>query len=502
MIKIISLILLILLPSFTYAGSPTITLSAIHQAIPRLEAYSLQCMQKTHIPGLAIAIVYGDQVVYLKALGVRKVGSNEPVNADTVFQLASLSKPLTSTVIANVVGMKKVSWDSQVNMLDPGFELSSPWVTRYLTIRDLLSHRSGLPDHAGDLLEDLGFGRDEILFRLRYLPLTDFRTQYAYTNFGFSEAAYSVAKSLNISFDQLVDQRLLKPLGMKTTFTRYQDFLNYPNRASLHFIVDGQAKPLYLRNADAQAPAGGFSSSMKDYVKWMVMMLNQGRYRDKQIVDANPLNETQSPVIVIHQMKDDILFYGLGWNVKFDHHGQKILSHSGAFYLGAGTNVVLVPSQKIGIAVFSNASPTGVPEAITATFLGLLNLNKNNTQQDWLKLFHDVFQKMSEQVTFLPQPKTKSTSLELSAYVGSYKNDYFGELKISQNQNTLWLTVGPKNRQFKLAHFNRDTFTLQTEGENSTGVTPVIFSIDSNGMAESVYIKAYDEGSYGLFKRM
>ncbi len=502
MIKIISLILLILLPSFTYAGSPTITLSAIHQAIPRLEAYSLQCMQKTHIPGLAIAIVYGDQVVYLKAFGVRKVGSNEPVNADTVFQLASLSKPLTSTVIANVVGMKKVSWDSQVNMLDPSFELSSPWVTRYLTIRDLLSHRSGLPDHAGDLLEDLGFGRDEILFRLRYLPLTDFRTQYAYTNFGFSEAAYSVAKSLNISFDQLVDQQLLKPLGMKTTFTRYQDFLNHPNHATLHLIVDRQAKPLYLRNADAQAPAGGFSSSMKDYAKWMIVQLNQGRYQGKQIVAAGPLSETQLPIIIANRMRDEVQFYGLGWNVKFNQQGEKVLSHSGAFFLGARTNVILIPSQKIGIAVFANAFPTGVPEAIAFTFLDLLNLNTNKVQQDWLKLFDGIFQQMSQKTTALSPPKVKFPPLDLSAYIGSYKNDYFGKLKISQNQNTLWLTVGPKNRQFKLAHFNRDTFTLQTEGENSTGVTPVIFSIDSNGMAESVYIKAYDEGSYGLFKRM
>jgi CubicO group peptidase (beta-lactamase class C family) len=150
-------------------------------------------MTTSGIPGMAIAVVHGGKTLYAKGFGVRDVRSPEKVDADTVFQLASLSKPIAATVVAHQVGIRDLTWDAPIVAHLPWFALSDPAVTGMLTVADLFAHRSGLPDHAGDLLEDLGYGRRAVLERLRFLPLAPFRTSYAYTNFGVTAAAEAVA---------------------------------------------------------------------------------------------------------------------------------------------------------------------------------------------------------------------------------------------------------------------------------------------------------------------
>jgi CubicO group peptidase (beta-lactamase class C family) len=180
-----------------------------------LEQLAKDTLHKTGVPGMAIAVVYHDEVLYLKGFGVRKAGENQPVDADTVFQLASVSKPIASTIVAGVVGDGVVSWDDPISKHDPDFQMDNSYVTREVTLRDMFSHRSGLPDHAGDLLEDLGFDRATILSRLRYLPTADhFRATYAYTNFGLTEAAVAAAKAAGKSWEDLAVQKLYQPLGM------------------------------------------------------------------------------------------------------------------------------------------------------------------------------------------------------------------------------------------------------------------------------------------------
>jgi CubicO group peptidase (beta-lactamase class C family) len=170
-------------------------------------------LKKGAVPGLAIAVVFQDKVVYAADFGLRDVNTQEPVNADTVFQLASLSKPVGSTVVAELVGEGKISWDSRISDLDTEFAMYDPWITREITTRDFYAHRSGLPDHTGDLLEDLGFTRGEILHRLRYQkPDSSFRLHYAYTNFGITEAAVAAAKAYNIAWEDASEQKLYRPL--------------------------------------------------------------------------------------------------------------------------------------------------------------------------------------------------------------------------------------------------------------------------------------------------
>ena len=191
------------------ARADDITAAQIEQALPQLDELVRDGMARTGVPGVAIAIVHGDETVLLKGYGVREVGKDLAVDPDTVFPLASLSKPIASTVIATLVSDGIVKWDDPIVDHDPAFELMDPWVTRAVTLRDMFAHRSGLPDHAGDHLEDIGYSRDQVLYRLRYVELEGpFRASYAYTNFGLTEAAIAAAKAAGKSWEELSEERL------------------------------------------------------------------------------------------------------------------------------------------------------------------------------------------------------------------------------------------------------------------------------------------------------
>ena len=256
----------------------------IDRAVAGLDAIADEIMRRSGIPGLAIAVVKGGQTVYAKGFGVRKVGDAAPVDADTVFQIASLSKSLAGSVVAHEVGAGVVAWDTPVVTHLPWFALNDPWVTQHVTIADLFSHRSGLPDHAGDNLEDFGFDRRAVLERLRLLPLDSFRNHYAYTNFGLTAAAESVAAAAGKSWEDLAETVLYRPLGMSSTSSRFADFEKRPDRAFGHVKVGDAYQPKYQRQPDAQSPAGGVSSSVNDLARWMTMVLAKGEYGGQRII--------------------------------------------------------------------------------------------------------------------------------------------------------------------------------------------------------------------------
>ena len=281
--------LLILAAPFCVAApeKPQITSEQVTHAVQELEKLAQKQIDQNALPGLAIAVVFQDKVVYAKGFGVRDVITKALVDADTVFQLASVSKPIGSTVVAELVGEGKISWDSKLNALDPTFEMFDPWVTRQITVRDMYAHRSGLPDHAGDLLEDIGFTRAEILFRLRYQhPDSSFRSHYAYTNFGMTEGAVAAVKPYQLEWEEACAQKLYKPLGMTSTSSRYADFIARQNKALGHVLVDGKWVQKFKRDPDAQSPTGGVSSSVNDVAKWIRLQLANGKFDGKQIVSS------------------------------------------------------------------------------------------------------------------------------------------------------------------------------------------------------------------------
>jgi CubicO group peptidase (beta-lactamase class C family) len=473
----------------------------IERAIAELDRLVNHQMARTGVPGLAVAVVRGTRTVYAKGFGTRQLGTREAVDADTVFQLASLSKPIGASVVAREVGRgSNVSWDTTVRTHLPWFTLSDPNVSAAVTIGDLYAHRSGLPDHAGDRLEDMGYDQSEILHRLRYLPLHPFRRSYAYTNFGLTAAAESVAAAARMDWASLSEQAIYQPLGMTRTSSRYADFATRSNRAAGHvkrgdrWVVGPGTMP------DAQAPAGGVSSSVNDVAKWLAMMLGQGMFNGRRIVDAAALNAAVSEQMQTSPPGDGrpASYYGYGFNVGLTAAGRPSYSHSGAFALGAATNFVAVPSTGLAIVALSNGYPIGVPETVTAQFFDLVQFG--SIQRDWAALYEGALLPMLKPEGSLvgaTPPSAPFPPRALSAYTGTWRNDYYGPLQVSEQDGALSLAIGPVPRVMPLRHWDGDVFTFTLYNENAAPGTISKASF----LSDRVTLEYYDEEGMGTFTR-
>ncbi len=446
--------------------------NAVDNAVAKLDGLISDLMTSSGIPGMAVAVVHGGKTLYAKGFGVREAGKPERVDADTVFQLASLSKPIAATVVAHQVGARAVSgWDTPIQAHLPWFALSDPDVSRMLTVADLFAHRSGLPDHAGDLLEDLGYGRREVLARLRYLPLASFRTSYAYTNFGVTAAAEAVAAAAGRPWEDLSDEVIYRPLGMASTSSRFTDYQGRPNKAVGHVRVDGRYQARYTRDADAQSPAGGVSASVNDMTHWLAMMLAGGTYEGATVVEPTALLPALTPQMVSNPPSQPDMrsgFYGYGFNIGTSSAARMQFSHSGAFELGAATNFVMIPSADVAIVALTNAVPIGVPETLTAEFADLVQFGQ--VREDWRTLYAHAFEGMDRpfgELAGKPAPATSPPPRSLPSYVGTYANDYWGPAVVTDAGGTLTLTLGPKRQAFPLKHWDGEVFTFDVTSENA-----------------------------------
>jgi CubicO group peptidase (beta-lactamase class C family) len=478
----------------------------VETAAENLLANARKELKDTGIPGMALAVIFEDKVLLAEGLGVREVGTDRAVDTNTVFQMASVSKPIGSTVVAALVGQGVIGWDARIADLDPSFAMPDPWVTKEIQIRDMYSHRSGLPSHAGDLLEDMGYSREEILHRLRFQPPEgSFRAHYAYTNFGLTAAAGAAAKAAGKDWATLSEDLLYKPLGMTSTSSRFSDFEKHPNHALGHELVEGKWGHRTQRQPDAQSPAGGVSSSVNDLIKWMQLQLNGGKFEGKVLIEATALEETHRPQVLTGSRKDTGLptFYGLGWDTRHDEAGRLRLSHSGAFSLGAATYVALLPEQKLGIVILSNGAPIGVPEGLGNTFLD--EAITGSASQDWMKVFKSIFAKMAEEErSQLPKnpPKNATPPASPDTYQGTYASEFFGPVEVTTTDSGLTLALGPKPHLHPLTPWNRDTFTYEPVGENANGPSAVTFSLGPNGKADRMTIENLDAHGLGTFLRI
>lgn len=489
-------------PPAAAAGSGEITAAGVQRALAALPAIIAKNMKKTGVPGMAIAVVYDGKVRYLKGFGTRQVGRVGAVTADTVFALASVSKPLSSTVVAATLSKKlsKAGWDDPVASFLPGFTLADPWVGEHVTVADLFSHRSGLPDHAGDLLEDLGYTGEEVIAKLAQFPLSRFRDNYEYTNYGLTAAAEAVAASTGRSWPALAKRVLFDPLGMNSSSFTFTDLQKGPNWAALHRKEKGSWTPVLSGNYDGQAPAGGGISSVRDLATWLTMMLAEGT----PVTGPEQLQRVWLP----HQVKpglpkigDPASFYGHGWNVNYEPTGELRLGHSGGFGRGAATAITLYPSKKLAIAVLSNSSPLGMPEAITVEFTDIVRYGKSK-EDDWLSVIAPfVAEKVTEDQKKYSKPATKpAPARPLTAYAGTYLNSLYGPMTVSVSQGGLRFTVGPAGESFRLRHYSGDDFFFRTTGEGDSGLSGARFAA-SSGRIASLSVNAWNAQKLGTFIR-
>lgn len=486
------------------------------RAVASLDRMAAELMQRSGVPGMAIAVVQGDRILYAKGFGVRAVGSPQKVDADTVFALASVSKPLGATVVAQQVGAGVVAWDTPVRKHLPWFTPGNPYVSDNVTIGDLYAHRSGLPDHAGDSLEEMGYSQEHILRRLNQLPLTAFRSSYAYANYGMTAAAEAVATASGSDWASLSERVLYRPLGMASTSGRFADFLARPNRAPGHvkengrFVLGpersgaGEQRWSSAVNTDRTQATGGTSSSARDMARWMSFVLSGGKGPDGAvIVPAAALMPALTPKSITYEAKErgkSAGHNGYGFSLDTTDAGRTLWSHSGALSWGASTNVSMLPSANTGIVVLTNTWPTGVPEALAAQFNDIVQTGR--VQKDWYQLYASMFApffKPQGELAGKARSATAAPAKALESYVGNYQNDYHGTASVVRTaQGGLELRLGPApHLVYALQHWDGDTFSFMPV--NDTAPPGSISKAQFSG--NTLTLEHYNHFGLGTFAR-
>jgi CubicO group peptidase (beta-lactamase class C family) len=449
--------------------------TAVSAAIDMLPQFIEKALEQTGVPGAQVAVVSNGDVVFEEGYGVRDVTTKEPIDVDTVFQIASLSKPLSSSVVAKAITEDAaLSWEDPVVTYLPSFALSDPYVTEHGKIADFFSHRTGLPTGSGDDLEDIGFDSGYILAHLNHIPLASFRDTYQYSNFGLTVGGEAVAASRGQTWAQTARELLFEPLGMASTTTVHNEYLAGDNRAAMHARTgEGQYEQLFDRDADAEAPAGGVASTAGDIAQWMTMVLANGEVDGKQFIDPLVLAKTYSAHSITGgdatNLTSRTSHYGFGTNVGTTVTGRVTISHSGAFGWGAATNATMIPDLDLGIVVLTNGAPSGVPEAVVSEFIDLVQFGAET--RPWLDLWPGIFAHFSDPAGDLVgvDPPTGAPAPGPAAdYVGTYTSPYFGDFIVSEENGTLTGALGPEGGYtFTIDPWDGDTLSFVPTGENA-----------------------------------
>lgn len=490
------------------AAADPVPRERLEAALAALDDMAQQAVADGQVPGLAIAVVQGDAPVFLKGYGLREQGKPATVDADTVFQLASFSKPISATVVAALVSEGLVEWNSSIATLDPSFRLQGAYPTQQLTIRDLFAHRSGLPGDAGNELEAFGFDRATILHRLALVPpSSSFRAGYSYSNFGLTEGAVAAAKPTGKAWEDVAQEKLYGPLGMSSTSSRHSDFLKRTNRAELHIGSPGKWAAKLKREPDAQAPAGGVSSNVRDLAQWLRLEISGGTFNGRPMIKPAALAATHEPLMARgnNPVTGAASFYGLGWNVEYGRHGLS-WGHAGAFSVGARTLVTIYPEAKLGIVVLANAFPTGVPEGLADSFFDVAFDGK--ISKDWLIPWNAAYAGMfgpaieAAKKEYAAPAGGAMPAAPLKAYAGRYANAYVGGAEVAAVGDKLELRLGPEGKaRFPLIHFNRDVFIHYPTPELPDLPAGVSFSLGPDGTARALTLGDLDGLGLGTLAR-
>jgi CubicO group peptidase (beta-lactamase class C family) len=479
-----------------------------------LEDYAKTAQSQWSIPGMAIAIVKDDQVVYAKGFGVKRVGGSDPVGPDTVFEIGSTSKAFTAAVVAMQVDDGKVGWTDRVVDHLPSFAMRDPWVTREFRVADLMAQHSGMPAYAGDGMAFLGFPADHIVARMKLIePVTSFRSEFAYVNNLFLVAADLVHATSGQTWAENVQHRVFDPLGMKSSSSGQESFAAASDAAAPHKIVGGAVTAFaagapQLAWAYTYGPAGGINSSVRDMAQWLRMLLGNGTFGDKQIVSADNLRVVMSPHTVVNFPSSGPLagtplglaqnFYCAGW-LSTDARPNRIVWHNGDNnFMHAAIGVI--PDDHAGIVILTNLGGTSLAEAVMWRFY---DLEAGNPEHDWSADFHQAWgdQQKAAQAPFVQPVADASPPQPLDRYAGTFGNPVYGDLRVETDGTGLWLVAGPKRLKMLLVPRSRDTFVASTPeldaflGESGFAT----FAFGGDGKVASVTLSQFADVDGGRF---
>ncbi|HPF64434.1 serine hydrolase [Lentimicrobium sp.] len=437
-----------------------------------LDKYFAKALEKWKVPGMSVGIIKDNKVFLLKGYGVRESGKMGLVDENTMFAVASNTKSFTATALGMLVDEGKISWDDKVIDHLPWFRMYDPYVTMNTTIRDLLTHRSGLKTFSGDLIwYGSSHSREEVVKRAANLkPAHGFRTEYGYSNIMYLAAGLIIEKVSGISWDDFVSQRIFEPLGMTSSNTSITGLDLNGNTAFPHNDSDDQVIPIKYLNWDNIGPAGSINSTASDMLRWLRFQLESGKVNDKTLISEKTLRELWSPQIVqkVSPFSQKIWpsthfkSYGMGWSL-MDYHGKKIISHSGG-YDGFISFSAFVPEANLGYVILTNKNSS----LYLPLSYRILDYFLSDEQTDWSEKFYDLIEqgnaadKKQNEEDIAGRIAGTSPTLSLSQYCGTYTSEIYGEAEIQLRNDQLYLIF--KHTPIfhsPLLHWHYNTFSLK-----------------------------------------
>ena len=488
-------------------ASPAVNADEITEK--KIDAAVKQAMDVFHVPGMAVSVIHDGEVIYSKGHGVLEINKVERVDRDTLFQIASISKAFTAASLALLADEGKLGWEDKVIDYLPEFRMYDSWVTREFTIRDLLTHRSGLGLGAGDLLifPSGNTSSDEVIRAMRYLkPATSFRSTYAYDNLMYIIAGEVVASVSGMSYGDFVESRLLAPLGMegcRAGITRAEGVVN---RATPHVMVDGELQVTYFEKSDLTAAAGGIQCSAAGMARWLSMWLSYDdqaqeaedqKAEEQPIISPEQVAELLNPVTLVptkdyvkEHAGSHMSAYALGWGVS-SFYGRPIYEHGGLLW-GMTSFTAMLPEENLAVFVSNNqmtAGPRAVVFEILDQFLG--------NEKDWVSIYQDLVnsrnQEADEEVAAAAAARQVDSrpSLPLEIYVGTYRDSWYGDISIELVDDKLFFrSARTPQLSGPLEHFQFDTFIARWTDRQLMADAYVSFYLTPEGTIERIAMKA------------
>lgn len=462
--------------------------NAPRPSMAEFDAYVARAVRDWNSPGLAIAVIRDDSLVFAKGYGVRELGKTGAVDAGTRFAIGSITKAMTVAALGMLVDEGKVKWDEPVITYLPTLQLADPYVTREITVRDLLTHRAGL-GNADLLWANADYSMADITRRLRTLkPAYSFRSGFVYQNIMYSLAGDVVAAASGMPWDAFLRTRIFAPLGMSATETRLATVTGNPNVATPHDEIDGTLRVIENRSVDPVAPAGSVWSSVGDMAKWMRFVLDSGRAGGQRLLSEATYRQIFTPQVVApaamypatRLTRPHFFTYGLGWFLH-DYQGEAVAMHTGSID-GMSAIIGLIPDRRLGVVVLANADHVELRHAL---MYEVFDRFSGNLPRDWsaalLELFGGLRAEALAARQRLEQRRVTGThpSLSLDRYAGTYSDPTFGDLVVRLTGDSLRVQFG-RSARADLTHWQNDTFRARWEDVRSDP-SMVVFTPDGTG---------------------
>ncbi len=464
-----------------------------------LRANAEQVLDAFNVPGLAVVAVKDGEVILAEGFGVRDIETQAPVTAETLFGIASNTKAFTSAAMATLVEQGKLDWDDRVIAHLPEFRLADAELTANLTIRDLLSHRSGLGLGAGDLMiwPSTAKSTEQLIAGLANVPIaTDRRQRFAYNNLMFVTAGEIIARVSGMPYADYITETFLAPLKMTQTRVGYSNIpASNTNRAVGTIEMNGELHRFPLNYLEDFSSAGAMAANVEELGNWLITQLQQGvSPSGEQLFSADSQRQMwqlTTPLPVSSQTENNGTNFrgvGLGWFVK-DYHGVKHVSHSGGI-LGMLSLTTLIPEHNFGMVVLSNQQAFGALTVVTEEALeDLLEL----PDRDWLAAEQQSYQEfMAQKAAFeLSPPAVVREALPLASYAGRYNDAWYGDILLQQQQGQLHINFTHTDLlKGKLEHYNGDTFIVRWQEPLLEADAFIHFAVNEENQVQSASMEA------------